>query len=315
MSRLAWIYYHTGDSAQAKSLSAEAVAAARDHSAIDIESHAIALHVLARMTGREGNVAEGERLLRRSVDLVKAELGDQHPQTLKAKNRLAAYLYDHRIKLDEAEQLYRSALAHNRRILGESHPTTLLLHGNLVLLYWAQERYEPALLHQLKVLEFTRTQPDPTAIEVFQELWEAAPLKGLAGARLSPSSQWRMNYSPPLSTWTALEFDDRSWSTDASAEATEAWLRVPFELDAVPRGVPIILIPNQGDYEIYLNGVPARTGPVGKGDRFQLVIVDPQARTGLRPGRNVLALHARKLPSNKPFTIELYEAPAEIPLP
>src|SRR5262249_368854 len=56
-----------------------------------------------------GEVTKGERLFRRSIDLLGRSLGPEHPQTLKTINRFADLLWNI-VKRSEAEALIRSNL-------------------------------------------------------------------------------------------------------------------------------------------------------------------------------------------------------------
>ena len=64
---------------------------------------------------------------------VEKALGPAHPDTLATVNNLANLLSDQG-KLDEAEPLYRRALAGKEEALGPAHPSTLNSVGNLAIL-------------------------------------------------------------------------------------------------------------------------------------------------------------------------------------
>jgi hypothetical protein len=58
-------------------------------------------------------------------------LGDSHPDTLEARNGLAA-AYRAAGQIAEAVSLYEQALPRLERVLGPEHPTTAKVRANLI---------------------------------------------------------------------------------------------------------------------------------------------------------------------------------------
>ncbi|MGD2110334.1 MAG: serine/threonine-protein kinase, partial [Phycisphaerae bacterium] len=90
-----------------------------------------------------GKYDAAEPHLSRALELHREVLGEEHPETLVAANKLAR-LYAHEGLSDEAESLYLKTLELRRRVLGEDHPHTLISINNLALLYTEQGRYDVA---------------------------------------------------------------------------------------------------------------------------------------------------------------------------
>ena len=73
---------------------------------------------------------EAERLFRTAIELDKADLGDEHANTLNSMSNLASTLEDQGI-LTGARALKEQVLSIRRRVLGEEHPDTLTAMHNL----------------------------------------------------------------------------------------------------------------------------------------------------------------------------------------
>jgi serine/threonine protein kinase len=84
-----------------------------------------------------------EPQLRRAVELARARLGPEHPETLRAVDVLALLLSE-RSKYDEAESLHRQNLATCRRVLGAEHHDTLQSMNNLAWLLRERGQVEDA---------------------------------------------------------------------------------------------------------------------------------------------------------------------------
>ena len=95
-----------------------------------------------------GEYEAAERHAEKAFELLLAELGQEHPDTLDAMNSLAV-MYKYRGRYDEAEALYREALATLRRVFGDEDPLTLSSMNNLaVLLRTRDELDEAEALHR-----------------------------------------------------------------------------------------------------------------------------------------------------------------------
>ena len=90
-----------------------------------------------------GNYPEAQRQLERSVELFDANLGPDHPDTLRSKSSLA-YLYGAQAKFDQAERLSLEVVKSQAGRLGANHPDTLTSTNDLAQQYRAQRKYDQA---------------------------------------------------------------------------------------------------------------------------------------------------------------------------
>ncbi|WP_143185980.1 tetratricopeptide repeat protein, partial [Saccharopolyspora kobensis] len=75
----------------------------------------------ARQLRAGGDLAGAEERVRALLGQVRADVGEEHPDTVAARNLLAWVLQD-RGELAEAEAEFRAVLKVERRVLGEEHP-------------------------------------------------------------------------------------------------------------------------------------------------------------------------------------------------
>jgi serine/threonine protein kinase/tetratricopeptide (TPR) repeat protein len=90
-----------------------------------------------------GAYEQGESNQRRALELQRALLGEQHPETLRSKYDLA-HTVKWRGSYREADSLFRETLEVQRRVLGDDHPETLDTRDGLAGLLERQSRYEEA---------------------------------------------------------------------------------------------------------------------------------------------------------------------------
>jgi non-specific serine/threonine protein kinase/serine/threonine-protein kinase len=116
---------------------------------------------LGRTLAAQGDLEEGERLLRRALDLQLQLGGELAEGTLDAKNGLAEVLVN-RGQSARAEPLYRSLVDSVRRIYGDAHPDVGIAWSNLGnALSDLPEKFEEAedaYLHALDILRRTKGQ-------------------------------------------------------------------------------------------------------------------------------------------------------------
>jgi tetratricopeptide (TPR) repeat protein len=135
-----------------------------DEAASEIDEGALAeqpeVEAAVRMTLGETYQALGlydpaEVQLRAAEALCQAQLGDEHPQTLRSNHALARVL---RVKgkFGEAEALLRRTAETQRRVLGEDHPDTLATMTELALALWGPGRYAEAEAIHRHTLEIQR---------------------------------------------------------------------------------------------------------------------------------------------------------------
>lgn len=79
----------------------------------------------------------------RSLELRRAVLGNEHPDTLRSMTSLAT-LHERRGGYAEAESLYRRVLAVQRRVLGADQPATIRSMQGLAATYYGQGKYSQA---------------------------------------------------------------------------------------------------------------------------------------------------------------------------
>ncbi len=99
-----------------------------------------------------GHYPEAQRQLERSVELFDANLGPDHPDTLRSKSSLA-YLYGAQAKYDQAERLSLDVVKSQAARLGANHPDTLTSKNDLAQQYRAQKKYDQAEPLYLQVIQ------------------------------------------------------------------------------------------------------------------------------------------------------------------
>ena len=105
---------------------------------------------------------------------MRPSLGPDHPNVASAVNNLAELL---RVtnRLDEAEPLYRRALAMDAASFGESHPKVAIRAGNLAGVLQATGRAREAVglrQHSLAVMQASFSDQAHPYIKTAQENWE-----------------------------------------------------------------------------------------------------------------------------------------------
>ena len=99
-----------------------------------------------------GHYPEAQKQLERSVELFDANLGPDHPDTLRSKSSLA-YLYGAQAKYDQAERLSLDVVKSQAARLGANHPDTLTSKNDLAQQYRAQKKYDEAEPLYLQVIQ------------------------------------------------------------------------------------------------------------------------------------------------------------------
>jgi tetratricopeptide (TPR) repeat protein/tRNA A-37 threonylcarbamoyl transferase component Bud32 len=90
-----------------------------------------------------GRYPESQRHLDRALQLHTAQLGADHPDSLRGKNSLAELYFDQG-RYDLAEPLLEEVLDARTRKLGADHPDTLTSKNNLAVLYHVRGKYDRA---------------------------------------------------------------------------------------------------------------------------------------------------------------------------
>ena len=290
--RLSWVLWRNQKRQEAFELAEETYEAAQNLSAVDPRDMLSVMAMVAFHRGSKevGDYAGGEAIFKQAIQLTQAHLGTNHLQTVRAKANLAVYYYNREMKLDEAEALHLEVLDSYRRALGESHERTVLTHANLGLLYEVTQKPAAALRHYRSVLE--HSPEDPRALLVWPALSKKAPLPSL----ITPDSVgWRSFTNALPAGWSEPTFNDSTWSPGTTARTAEAWFRHEFNLDAVPEQPLVFTIGGWGEFEVFINGVPAVKKLGSAAGKFQLAVCQPRAMQALRRGKNVIGLHGVKL--------------------
>ena len=103
----------------------------------------------------QGKYSEAEPLYRKALDINRAVLGENHPDTATSYSNVASNLGDQG-RYREAEPLFRKALGIYRAVLGENHPYTSTSYDNVALSLSKQGRYGEAESLYRKALDINR---------------------------------------------------------------------------------------------------------------------------------------------------------------
>jgi hypothetical protein len=119
---------------------------------------------------------------------------------------------------------------------------------------------------------------------------------------------WRYTTEAPAAAWFESGFDDSSWRSGPGGfgardtrfarvgtewRTPDIWLRRAADAPAGPLAAPHLRVFHDDDVRVYLNGVLAAEIP-GANAGFAYVPLTGAARAALRPGRNVIAVHAHQ---------------------
>ncbi len=98
-----------------------------------------------------GDLDSAEDFFLKSLEIMHAEVGQNHPETASVSNNLGA-VYLAAGYLDQAREIHMMALETRRELFGENHPDTAQSHNNLALALqktgdkaWARRHFEKAL--------------------------------------------------------------------------------------------------------------------------------------------------------------------------
>ncbi len=310
LSRLAWSYYRLRREKEAFAAAAEAWSVAQSLPGTpEIDAYS-ALYLMARRHGLDGRVEEGEALLRRALAAHEARFGRWHTRTLPVRNGLAAYYYDHRYHLAEAERLYRDCLDAQIRLVGESHGFCQTIRKNLALLYQETGRSPAALWELLAALRADWSQCG-VAADVERLLTQ---IPDAAEEVVGPSG-WRYAPEPPERTWRQEEHDATGWPADPP-ESGSVRARCEVRLGRVQQGsVWVLRTSGAGPARVHVNGVPAAqsciatlqrgvrnggAGEIGTG----IGVFTREGITALREGVNVITVEGERTPPD--LRLELF---------
>jgi len=311
LARLARIHYSRGDTPAMEAAAREVVETGRGLRTVDPGDLALALDLLGRVHGRRGEAAKGEAMIQEAIALLDQRLGKDHGQTVRARHNLAVYYYNLRYKLDEAEVLFVAALERQRRLLGESHQSTLATHRNLALLYQSRQEPRRALVHLTEILSYQKPEFVLQPLREFQQLLPQVELRRLDDAQPDRAPIWQARVSVPSADWISAASSAEEWILTESPGGGQWWLRREFELATVPELGPLIILHGAGRLELFLNARPVSPNQIRGSEDFRVIVGNRSILASLRPGRNLLAIHARDLDPDRPLKVELWQRPHE----
>ncbi|CAI4216051.1 unnamed protein product [Parascedosporium putredinis] len=112
---------------------------------------------LAKTFCNQGRWEEAEKLEVQVMEMRKAKLGDDHPDTLTSMANLALTFWDQG-RLEEAKKLGVQVIEMRKVKLGDDHPDTLTSMANLALTLWDQGRLEEAEKLEVQVMEMRKAK-------------------------------------------------------------------------------------------------------------------------------------------------------------
>ncbi|MBN1421109.1 MAG: hypothetical protein JXP34_20220 [Planctomycetes bacterium] len=151
--------------------------------------------------------------------------------------------------------------------------------------------------------EYCRPRFEPELAPVIQILPTAREARGSAGG----GPLWRYTFERPGAGWQAVAFGDARWRKGKGGfgrkgnptvplgttwETEEMWARTTFELHRIPARLVVVVFHDE-DVEVFVNGrkVVDRKGYTSD---YVRVSVPAGARSFLREGENIIAIHCRQ---------------------
>jgi CHAT domain-containing protein/tetratricopeptide (TPR) repeat protein len=116
-----------------------------------------------------GRFPDAEKALGRSLAIVRARLGDNHPNVAAAMGDLANAMADE-TRFAEAEDLDKRALAVDEKVFGSDHPRTAVGLNNLAVIYSSQGRIQEAMGLRQRVLAISERAFGPDSPDVARDL-------------------------------------------------------------------------------------------------------------------------------------------------
>ena len=170
-------------------------------------------------------------------------------------------------------------------------------------------------LHDAAAGELRRDRENALKLAHYDHVLYAGERRvALVGDTRGDAPTWRYTTDQPGEQWSAPEFDDASWRTGPSAfgfaskdsaddsdpyassigtrwDTPNLWTRLEFELVEADFEDFRFEVRNSAAFHAYINGVSAAQDLDGSGS-YAPYGLTPEALRSLRPGRNVLAVHA-----------------------
>lgn len=126
------------------------------------------------------------------------------------------------------------------------------------------------------------------------------------------AGEWRFSVRRPEDNWAAAGFSDTDWRSGKGGfgmmgvnnriigsqwSTKQIWLRRAFDVDRNDCREPLLSVYHDGDYEAFINGVPAVSAK-GSVNAYELIDIDPRAAAAIHSGKNVLAVTCRSAGGN-----------------
>ena len=157
------------------------------------------------------------------------------------------------------------------------------------------------------------------------DLTAAVPLREVVPTARTQASSWKSTEARPSSDeWTRPDFDDKGWreaqggfgtrGTPGSTVRTEwrspdIWLRREVTLAEGDPGSLSLAVHHDEDTEIYLNGILAARLP-GYVSDYEEIPISPEALAGMKPGRNLIAVHCHQNGGGQYIDVGLVQQPS-----
>jgi len=152
------------------------------------------------------------------------------------------------------------------------------------------------------------TKLSPETVTAIRHVYDAPPsITHVVAASDRAAQPWRYTTSKPSDNWFEAGFDDASWTSGTSGfgaadmryanvgtpwTTPDIWLRRTVDITAVP-AAPHLRVFHDDDAQIYLNGTLVAELP-GANAGFAYVPLTGAARSALKTGKNVIAVHAHQ---------------------
>jgi tetratricopeptide (TPR) repeat protein len=303
LNDLGLLLWQRGDLAQSESMMRQGLEMRRKLLKPDDSAVNEALDNLGLILWERGQYQQAEQTLRQVLDSEgrKGISGESMETATSARNNLANVLLSEG-KLAEAEADYRETLETLEKILPPDHPHLALVRSHLAVV----RRRLAAVSGDLDLLR------DSLYLDPSSPLTADALCCLLAKPSLTPlasegTGDWQYTSVQPPPNWAAPNFPATTWQTVSAVSGfpdystrtdrsvtsrTNLWLRREFELTAVPPGKLLAQISRNQDAEVFLNGVQIAPA-TDWSDTDMLVPCSDTARSALKIGRNVLAVHCQ----------------------
>ncbi|HTU26348.1 MAG TPA: family 16 glycoside hydrolase [Pirellulales bacterium] len=152
-----------------------------------------------------------------------------------------------------------------------------------------------------------------------------AERKNIVATSEASGQDWRFTFDTPGDNWNVTSFDDSAWQTGPGGfgkeeqpganprtawKTTDVWLRRPFEIVAAPLGTAALRLRHDDDVQVYING-RLIADRAGYSQEYYTLPLDNAARSALKPGKNLLAVHCHQTAGDQfvdAGLIELVEA-------